>query len=232
MCLWQNKCVVPLYAVGVVTGMGRKENKDGKAGKRYHFEFSRVSIFFWGLGLFVLLAWIFTLGVLAGRGLLPGGVKALTELKIQIGKLQQMISKKDRSELERIKELQKEPKFAFYDELSARKSDVAKESSSSPKERIKHLKERKQSKVSESRVRPKYIVQVASLDSAAKAAEMVNRLIRQGYPAYSYKVFVKGHRYYRVRCGIFKTREEAINIKKRLAKNEKLDGLVRKVEGK
>jgi len=209
--------------------MGRKETSAGKTGKRYHFELSRTSVFLWSVGAFVLLAWIFTLGVLAGRGLLPGGVKTLAELKIQIGKLQQMISKKDRSELERIKELQKDPKFAFYDELSGKKSDAVKKPSSSPKKRKRDLMEREESKGSKALT--KYIVQVASLDSEAKATEMVNRLIGQGYPAYSYKVFIKGRRYYRVRCGMFKTKEEAIDIKKRLAKNEKLNGLVRKVEG-
>ena len=75
-----------------------------------------------------------------------------------------------------------------------------------------------------------YIVQVASLDSEARATKMVNRLIGKGYSAYSYKVFIKGRKYYRVRCGMFRTREEATNIRKRLAKNEKLNGLVRKIE--
>jgi len=210
--------------------MGRKETSAGKTGKRYHFELSRTSVFLWSVGAFVLLAWIFTLGVLAGRGLLPGGVETLAELKIQIGKLQQMISKKDRSEIERIKELQKDPKFAFYDELSGKKSDVVKKPASSPKRQKKDLREREEDKGSKALT--KYIVQVASLDSEAKATEMVNRLIGQGYPAYFYKVFIKGRRYYRVRCGMFKTKEEALNIKKRLAKNEKLDGLVRKVERK
>ena len=208
--------------------MGRKETRAGKTGKRYHFELSRTSVFIWSVTAFVLLAWIFTLGVLAGRGLLPGGANAFAELKIQIGKLQQMISKKDRSELERIKELQKDPKFAFYDELADKKSDVVEKPSSSPKRQKKDLRERKEGEGSKALT--KYIVQVASLDREAKATEMVNRLIRQGYPAYSYKVFIKGRRYYRVRCGMFETKEEAINIKKRLAKNEKLDGLVRKVK--
>jgi cell division protein FtsN len=208
--------------------MGQNKTKTGETGKRYHFELSRTSIFFWSVGAFVLLAWIFTLGVLAGRGLLPGGVNTLAELKIQIGKLQQMISKKDRSELERIKELQKDPKFAFYDELSGKKSDTVNKPSTSPKKRNKDLKELEESK--SSKALTKYIVQVASLDSEAKATKMVNRLIDKGYSAYSYKVFIKGRKYYRVRCGMFRTVEEAINIKKRLAKNEKLDGLVRKVE--
>ena len=208
--------------------MGQKKTKTGETGKRYHFELSRTSIFLWGLGVFVLLAWIFTLGVLAGRGLLPGGVKTLAELKIQIGKLQQMISKKDRSELKRIKELQKDPKFAFYDELSGKKSDAVKKPSSFPKRRKKDLKKHEESKGEKALT--KYIVQVASLDSEAKATKMVDRLKGQGYPAYSYKVFIKGRKYYRVRCGVFKTKVEAISIRKRLAINEKLNGLVRKVE--
>jgi CO dehydrogenase/acetyl-CoA synthase beta subunit len=56
--------------------MGRKITRAGKTGKRYHFELSRTSVFLWSFGAFVLLAWIFTLGVLAGRGLLPEGVNA------------------------------------------------------------------------------------------------------------------------------------------------------------
>ena len=51
--------------------MGQKKIKTGETGKRYHFELSRTSVFLWSLGAFVLLAWIFTLGVLAGRGVLP-----------------------------------------------------------------------------------------------------------------------------------------------------------------
>ena len=124
--------------------------------------------------------------------------------------------------------MQKDPKFAFYDELSGKKSDAVKEPASSPKKRKRDLMEREEDKGSKGLT--KYIVQVASLDSEAKATEMVNRLTGQGYPAYSYKVFIKGRRYYRVRCGMFKTKDEAINIKNRLAKNEKIDGLVRKVK--
>jgi len=90
-----------------------KKPGPGKRGKDIILSCPAPPFFSGVVGAFVLLAWIFTLGVLAGRGLLPGGVNTLAELKIQIGKLQQMISKKDRSELERIRELQKNPKFAF-----------------------------------------------------------------------------------------------------------------------
>ena len=209
--------------------MNKKETKAGKTGKRYQFELSRTSIFLWSFGLFILLAWIFTLGILAGRGLLPGGVKTLAELKIQIAKLQQMISKKDRSELERIRKLQKDPKFAFFDELSAKKSEPAGKLSPSLQKRVKPGRAQEKAKAPKDRI--KYVVQVASLESAAKATKLVNRLTGQGFPAYSYKVFIKGNEYYRVRCGTFKTEEEAINVKKRLAEKERLTGFVKKVEG-
>jgi len=208
--------------------MGQKETRTGKIGKKYHFELSRTSIFLWSAGLFFLLAWIFTLGVLAGRGILPGGVNALTEIKMQIGRLQQMISKEDRSELERIKALQKDPKFAFYDELSVKKAETVQERGAS----IRKPAPRREAggKAEVSATRTKYVVQVASLDSEAKATKLVNRLIRQGYPAYAYKVFIKGRPHYRVRCGLFQTREEAVQTERRLAKSEKLKGFVKRVK--
>ena len=92
-------------------------------GRRYHFEFSRTSLAFWGLGMFFLLAWIFVLGILVGRGFFPEGVKGLSELKTQIARLQDMLSTKDSSGLEQIKGPDEEPKFAFYDQLSAKRKE-------------------------------------------------------------------------------------------------------------
>ncbi|MDQ1336330.1 MAG: hypothetical protein QG552_3280 [Thermodesulfobacteriota bacterium] len=211
--------------------MGMKEPEEKKNGKRYQIELSRTSIFLWSTGLFVLLAWIFALGVFAGRGLLPGGVKTLTELKAQIGKLQQMISKKDRTELEEIRKLQKDAKFAFFDELSVKKGAIDKPSGTpAGKAATSAALPKETAKSSSTEV--KYVVQIASLETEAKAKNMVNRLTRKGYPAYFYRVLIKGKEYFRVRCGIFKTEAEAVNINKRLSEKEKLTGFVHKVEGK
>lgn len=209
--------------------MGTKEPEERKRGKRYQIELSRTSIVLWSTGLLVLLAWIFILGVLAGRGLLPGGVQTLGELKAQIAKLQQMISNKDRSELEKIRALQKDPKFAFFDELSVKKGDARKTPGASAGRPGTPAKAQDTGPPSSRAVT--YVVQVASLETEAKATNMVNRLTGQGYPAYYYKVFVKGQAYYRVRCGTFKTEAEAVNIKKRLAEKENISGFVQKVEG-
>jgi hypothetical protein len=209
--------------------MGTREPEEGKTGKRYQIELSRTSIFLWSTGLFVLLAWIFALGVFAGRGLLPGGVKTLTELKAQIAKLQQMISKKNRSELAEIRELQKEPKFAFFDELSGKKGETGKPSGTPAGKTARPTLKDETAKPSSSSV--KYVVQIASLETEAKAKDMVSRLTQKGYPAYFYKVFVKGREYFRVRCGIFKTEAEAVKTTKSLAEKEKLTGFVQKIEG-
>ena len=209
--------------------MGTREPEQGKTGKRYHIELSGTSIFLWSTGLFVLLAWIFTLGVLAGKGLLPGAVETLTEVKAQIVKLQQMINKKDRSELKEIREFQKDPKFAFFDELSVKKGEADKPSGKPAGKPATSVMRQETDKPSSPAV--KYVVQVASLETEVKATNMVKRLTQKGYPAYFFKVFIKGREYFRVRCGTFKTEAEAVKINKSLAEKEKLTGFVQKVEG-
>ena len=58
---------------------------------------------------------------------------------------------------------------------------------------------------------------------------MVERLTSRGYKAYSYKVFVKGRPYYRVRCGLFSSKKEAETVQGQLAEKEGLKGFVKKV---
>ena len=48
--------------------MPPKKSKAKKKGKRYRLDLSRTSLFFWCLGTLFLLAWIFVLGILVGRG--------------------------------------------------------------------------------------------------------------------------------------------------------------------
>lgn len=210
--------------------MSQKETKAQDRGKKYHIELSRTSICLWSLGLFFLLAWIFTLGVLAGRGLLPGGLKTLAELKPQIAKIQEMIGKKDSSELDTIKGLHKDPEFGFYDELSVKREEPINEHRFSEKKQKRPLK--KAGPTLGSKGQGDYVVQVASLDNAASAAKMVSRLTDRGYPAYFSKALVNGRTYYRVRCGMFRTKEEATRIRNRLEKSEGLNGFIRKVNGK
>jgi septal ring-binding cell division protein DamX len=236
--------------------MSSKQTKTPKTGKRYHLEFSVTSAFFWSLGLFFLLGWIFVLGILVGRGFLPGEVKTLTEMKLQIARLQDMVSKRDSSDLDTIRKLSKDPKFRFYNELSAKKEDVAKKGRQGQKtrydqsdldKRIKALEElvakksqpdvqkaeaetKTSKKVEQSERRGMYTVQLASLGSEIEAVKIVNRLKNSGYPAYFYEASINGKSYYRVRCGTFRTESEAKNFKNLLAQKEGMTGFVSKAE--
>jgi SPOR domain len=237
--------------------MSSKRTKTPKTGKRYHLEFSVTSAFFWSLGLFFLLGWIFVLGILVGRGFLPGEVKTLTEMKLQIARLQDMVSKRDSSDLDKIRKLSKDPKFRFYNELSAKKEDAAKKGTQGLKnsydqsdldKRIKALEElvakRRQPGVQKAEIiktkaskevdQPErsgmYTVQLASLESETEAAKIVNRLKNRGYPAYFYKASINGKIYYRVRCGTFRTESEAKNFKNILARKEGMSGFISKAE--
>ncbi len=235
--------------------MSPKRTKTPKTGKRYHLEFSVTSAFFWSLGLFFLLGWIFVLGIFVGRGFLPGGVNNLAEMKLQIAKLQDMVSKRDSSDLDKIRKLSKDPKFRFYDELSAKKEDVAKKVMQDRKKnhdqaadldkRIKALEElvakrsqpdiqktevrvKTDKKVAPSEARGMYTVQLASLGSEIEAARIVNRLKDKGYPAFFYTTNIKGKIYYRVRCGTFRTENEAKDFKNLLAQKEGMTGFTTK----
>ena len=208
------------------------KEKTEKEKKGLRLELSRTALFFWGLGFLIFLGWIFTLGVLAGRGLLPSGAKTLAELKHQIVKLQEMVGQKDTSELDEIKAVQKDSNFAFYHELSSKKVSEVPSKKRPPHKTPKHkgatsnnVKKRDPS----SPAKEHYAVQVASLDREKQAVTMVNRLVNKGYPAYHYKIFVNGRAYFRVRCGAFKTKAEAVETQKNLAEKEHLKGFVQKV---
>ena len=212
--------------------MPPQKNSSPKKDRKDHFEFSRTSVLFWCLGMFFLLAWIFVLGILVGRGVFPEGVDALTELKSQIVRLQGMLTREEPPALERIKKSDRDPKFAFYDELGAKKEGVLKKQnqlgSTTPAARKK--KGKKQNKqIKAPMTGGSYALQLASLESEAKAIRMIARLTNQGFPVYSYKVRVKGKIFYRVRCGTFKTRKEANYYRALLAKEEKINGFVIRV---
>lgn len=237
--------------------MSSKRTRDQEAGKKkYNLEFSVTSAFFWSLGLFFLLGWIFVLGILVGRGFLPGEVKTLSEMKLQIARLQDMVIKRDSSDLDKIRKLSKDPKFRFYDELSAKKEDVTKKGSQGQKtnydrsdldKRIKALEKlvadggqsglqnaempaKTDKKVAPEQTRGTYTVQLASLGSEIEAVKIVNRLKDRGYPAFYYKTNIKGKIYYRVRCGAFRTESEAKNFKDLLAEKEGMTGFVSNAE--
>ena len=101
---------------------GAKTKKVGK--KRYQFEMTSIGMFLWGCSLFFLLAWIFVLGILVGRGFLPGTVTAISDLKKQISRLQEMVNHKKTEDRVVSKKYDPDPKLAFYEKLSSKKYEA------------------------------------------------------------------------------------------------------------
>ncbi|MBW1765858.1 MAG: SPOR domain-containing protein [Deltaproteobacteria bacterium] len=95
--------------------------------KKYLLEMTSLSVSLWGVALFFLLAWIFVLGILVGRGFLPGAVTAVSDLKGQITRLQEMISHDRVKDLGVQKKSDSNTKLAFYEKLSRKKDEAKRE---------------------------------------------------------------------------------------------------------
>ena len=234
-----------------------------------------LSVGFWSFGLFFLLVWIFVLGILVGRGFLPGGVTTFSGLKDQLIKVQDFVGRNQSRDKRTQKKSEPDPKLAFYEKLSSKKGEVkqeppprrnpdrpriaekitpkkkrpavqpledrvaVKKRETSPKEAGSYgLKERKKGDgdgVRENRDNPafpkmRYTVQLASMGEKGSAEEMIDGLIKRGFPAYHYEVKVDGRTFYRVRCGRFATREKADKFSKKLEKKAGIKGFVTSLE--
>lgn len=225
--------------------MAQKRSSPAKEKKgKFHIEMSSLSLFFWGFCLCFLLAWVFVLGVLVGRGFLPSAVST-SDLKAQVSRLQGLVlhSKSPSQDTPRV---ESDPKLAFYEKLSSKKEEVKKKV---PREEKPARPETTPAKAPAERkaetpsTPPKsaekgpndtrhnqFTVQLASLEDKAKAEGMVSRLKGSGYDAYYSEVKIKEKIFYRIRCGKFKTREEAGIQAKRLADQAGIHGFVSKVE--
>jgi acyl-CoA synthetase (NDP forming) len=212
-------------------------SKTSSKGRRkgHAIELSAKAAFFWGLCLFFLLAWIFVLGILVGRGFVPDGVQSISELKAQIAKLQGLIGHGDSSKSETPTKSFEDPKLAFYENLSKKKKAVARDQLTSdrqkkPNKPVAHREESGKKKTGQgpevAQAGGKFTIQIASLGIQKKAEAFVRKLTAKGYPAYYYEVRVNGSSRYRVRCGSFKTAEEAKGFANELFRAEKIKGFV------
>lgn len=219
--------------------MAKAKKSSKKRRKSHAIELSAKAAFFWGLCLFFLLAWIFVLGIFVGRGFVPNGMQSISQLKAQISKLQGLIGHKGSSNPETPKRSFQDPKLAFYENLSTKKKAVARSQPSSDGKKLRKKRvvqgENKAKKPATRENTPvhttgSFTVQIASLGVQERAKALVKTLTTKGYPAYFYAVKVKGTPRYRVRCGSFKTAEEAKGFARELFKAEKIKGFVLRAE--
>jgi len=196
-------------------------------GKRFRVEFSGTSAFFGTLICLFLLAWIFFLGILAGRGYFSEDLDAIVGRIFQLEKRKAGYGDKGQSPFNPTKKLDNEPSFEFYKKLSERGEE---------KKDLSGAKGSETESGPQRPVRPDlsaggYTVQLAALGSESQALKMVNRLVRKGYEAYFYKIIIQGKAYFRVMCGRFKSRKEADDLQRLLAGRENIKkSFVTKVE--
>ena len=193
--------------------------------KGIRLQFSFMSLVFWCCGLFFLLGWIFVLGILVGRGLLPESGRNLAELKGQLARLQHLVRDR-RQELEHRKNRAEDPVFQFPRVLTSPGPTPGPVKAATPRPpRPTPATE------SEPPGEPAaYTVQLASLENGLQALKMVSQLVDRGYPAYFTAFTSNGKTRYRVRCGRFAGVEAAKEMTDRLAREDKLAGFVTRYE--
>ena len=111
--------------------MARKKTASKKKAKKYQLEFSLGTMFFWCLGLFFLLAWIFVLGILVGKGMLSHRMENLSVQEKQPAgphqaKRGQTSPASDTIMRDMMGLEEKKPEFTFYKELTSKKEAAAK----------------------------------------------------------------------------------------------------------
>jgi cell division septation protein DedD len=234
----------------VSSGMSKKNNPSKKT--KYQLELSSMSLVFWVVCILFFMGWIFVLGVLVGRGFLPGANTAIADLKAQVTKLQEMVARNKRVDQKPQAKEDIDSKLGFYDKLESKKEDKRKPFPEFPPEPAKSEKAvkppdttvadvkadiakkeasaKKQDTAKSASLPFRYVIQIAAVDDKVKAEDMVRKLSSRGVDAYLQEAVVKGKTYYRVRCGRFLTKEEASGYAQRLPKEAGTSWQVIKVE--
>lgn len=205
----------------------QSKKKASAKGPRFAFQLSRKQLFLW-LGLaFLAMAWMFTLGIIVGRGLSPVRFD-VQKLKKELMALKQEALKRDQARFKiETDKLSGNPDLDFYKILTDKKKEArfkfakAREQTAKPDARSPEASE-----ANKMAGQGLLTIQVASLKNATKARQMVTRLKRKGYEAYEVAVNVPGNgAYHRVRVGHFADSSEAGRVAARL-KRDKLETMI------
>ena len=184
-----------------------------KERKRYSFQFSLSSLLLISITFVFVLGWVFSLGIMVGRGFLPRTIGSFSAVKEKTAKDEE---KKKNDQLKPIKE----EELTFYNKLVDKKERAKKKALPDTllKDQDRTTKKTK-AKQSKEDIR-NYSIQVAALKDKGRTEKLVERLTTLGYPAYYNQSLIKGKMYYRIRCGPFPNIEEAKKCGKRLSDKE------------
>jgi cell division protein FtsN len=113
---------------------------DSSKKARYQFELSFSSLVFWLVCIVFFMGWIFVLGVLVGRGFLPGADTAIADLKAQVTKLQELVGRNRRGDQKPQAKEDIDSRLGFYERLQGKEEDRRKPFAESPPEPAKSEK--------------------------------------------------------------------------------------------
>ena len=227
--------------------MAKKQSSKKKA----YVELTRKGFWLWLFIIILVSGWMFTLGVLVGRGTAPVDFD-IEKLQKELLALKQAVVRKELQKITSESETGlKKSDLGFYEKLKEPGSNeppmVAKptpKKSLSPKPKPVKAQTKKTVKATEQATQPRrtnttrlssakeaspkgsYTIQVASIKDAGAADRLVVKLRKKGYPAYQVRAEIpnKGI-WYRVRVGPYTKREAAEPILKRL-KTENQNGFI------
>jgi cell division septation protein DedD len=199
--------------------------------RKFRMELTPAGLFLSFLGLVFILGWIFVLGVMVGRGFIPEGVKSIGQMTDQLTRLMTILANDRERGADQNAAMKQQTRLEFYDHLSRPDPEVETKPAKVeiPKEAVAPKAPGRQESGAVEIPTPKesgWAVQVASLDSESKAAELTENLQRLGYPAFTYKAVVKGAVFHRVRCGPFESRADAEATRRSLLEKEKIDAFL------
>jgi len=190
--------------------MANRRSPQKKEKKRYTFQFTFSSLLLSSISLLFILAWVFSLGIMVGRGFLPSAVGTFSSIKEKIMK------DKGKKEIDHPTPI-KEEELTFYSQLVHKKDRVKQKMLAKPLFEDQERTSKKTNVAQGKEEINSHSVQVAALKDKMKTEKMVETLTRLGYPAYYYQTLINSTIYYRVRCGPFSTVGEAKECAKRLA---------------
>jgi cell division protein FtsN len=194
--------------------MANKKSVPEKPKRGYVLQFSLPSLLFSVIGCIFILVWVFALGIMVGRGFLPERMEGLW------GSKGQAVNDKRGTKANHVP-LIKEEELSFYNRLTDTKSLTRSEP---PAQAPREERPEPSKKMNMAQEFPDklggYHVQVAALKDREKTEQMVEGLIKAGYPAYYSKTLIKGEVYYRVRCGPLSNADQAKSLAARLSEKE------------
>jgi septal ring-binding cell division protein DamX len=192
--------------------------------KKDRVEIKKRTLLWGGVGFVIVIAWVFILGILVGRGDL-----SYVEVKDKFADISGITD--ESPGIDSLGKMDDNLKLDFYEELASKKEAAARKNHEPKKPRPKpRLANPLTTSENNQRSRPEsikgYLLQIGSFKEKTKAKAFVKRLKEKKYPAFYSSAKVDGKTYYRVKCGPFDTENKADAFKKVLAKNENIHGFV------